>query len=97
LKTYFATLGSSIWFLVLVGTHSKVLDSFSRVPLPAEQYGVGTSWRTKSELVKSKHFSTSLQDSFLGTLGKAKGSNRELWDLQKADVICDGADLNDRL
>jgi len=82
---------------VLVGTHAKVLNSFPRVPLPAEQYGVGTSWRTKSELVESKHFSTGLQDAFLGTLGKAKGSNRELWDLQKADVICDGADLNDRL
>ena len=82
---------------MLVGTHAKVLNSFPRIPLPAKQDGVGTSWRTKSELVESKHFSTGLQDAFLGTLGKAKGSNRELRDLQKADVICDGANLNDRL
>ena len=82
---------------MLVGTHAKVLNSFPRVPLAAEQYGVGTGWRTKSELIESKRFSTGLQDAFPGTLGKAKSSNRELWDLLKADVICDGANLNDRL
>jgi len=82
---------------VLVGAHAKVLTSFPRVPLPAEQYGVGTGWSTKSELVESKHFSTGLQDAFPGTLGNAKGGNRELWDLLKADVVCDGANLNDRL
>jgi hypothetical protein len=45
-------------------------------------------------LVEGKSFTTSLQDTFLGTLGEAKGSNREFGDLQQADVICDGADLN---
>jgi hypothetical protein len=45
-------------------------------------------------LVEGKRFTTSFQDTFLGTLRKAKGSNREFWDLQQADVICDGADLN---
>jgi hypothetical protein len=80
---------------MLVGTHTKVLNSFPRIPLAAEQHRVGTSWATKGELVESEGFSTSLQDTFLGTLGKAKGSNRELGDFQQADVICDGADLND--
>jgi hypothetical protein len=93
-RTYFATLGGSIWFLVLVGTHAKVLTSFPRVSLTAEQHSVGTSWGTKGELVEGKCLSTSLQDTLLGTLGKAKGSNRELGDLQQADVICNGADLN---
>jgi len=80
----FATLGGSIWFLVLVGTHAKVLTGFPRVPLPAEQHGVGTSWGTKSELVEGKRFSTGLQDTLLGTLGKAKGSNRQFGNLQQA-------------
>ena len=79
---------------MLVRTHAKVLNSFPRIPLTAEQHSVGTSWGTKSKLVEGKRLSTSLQDTFLGTLGKAKGGNRELGDLQQADVIRDGADLN---
>lgn len=80
---------------MLVRTHAEVLNSFPRIPLASEQHSVGTSWATKGELVESKRFSTGLQDTFLGTLGKAKGSDRELGDFQQADVICDGADLND--
>ena len=71
-----------------------MLNSLPRVPLSAEQYSVGASWGTKGELVKGKRFTAGLQDTFLGTLGKAKCSNREFWDLQQADVICDGPDLN---
>ena len=81
---------------MLVRTHAEVLTSFPRIPLTAEQYSVGASWGTKGELVEGECFATSLQDTFLGTLGKAKGSNREFGDLQQADVICDGADLNNR-
>lgn len=80
---------------MLVGTHAKVLNSFPRVPLAAEQHGVGTGWRTKSELIEGKRFASGLQDAFLSALGKAKGSNTELGDFQQADVICDGANLND--
>lgn len=79
---------------MLVGTHAEVLNGLPRVPLAAEQDSVGASWSTKSELVKGKRFTTSLQDTLLGALGKAKGSNREFGDLHQADVICDGADLN---
>jgi hypothetical protein len=79
---------------VLVRTHAKVLNSLPCVPPTAEQYSVGASWGTKGELVEGKRLTTSLQDTFLGTLGKAKGSNREFGDFQQADVICDGADLN---
>ena len=79
---------------MLVRTHAKVLNSLPRVPLTAEQYSVGASWGTKCELIEGKRFTTSLQDAFLGTLGEAKGSNTEFWDLQQADVICDGANLN---
>ncbi len=66
---------------MLVRTHAEVLSSFARVPLTAEQHSIGASWGTKGELVESKRFSTSLQDTFLGTLGKAKGSNRKFGDL----------------
>jgi hypothetical protein len=80
---------------VLVRTHAEVLNSFPSVPLTPEQYSVGASWGTKGELVEGKRFSTSLQDTFLGALGKAKGSNRELGDLQQADIIRHSANLND--
>jgi hypothetical protein len=79
---------------VLVRTHAEVLNSLPRVPFTAEQYSVGASWGTKGELVEGKRFTTSLQDTLLGTLGKTEGSNREFGDLQQADVICDGANLN---
>jgi hypothetical protein len=59
-----------------------VLNSFPRVPLTAEQHSIGTSWGTKGELVEGKRLSTSLQDTLLGTLGKAEGSNTEFGDLQ---------------
>ena len=68
-----------MWLFVLVRTHAKVFTSFSCVPLAAEQHGVGTGWRTKSELIEGKRFPTGLQDAFLGTLSEAKGSNTELW------------------
>ena len=84
-----------MWLFVLVRTHTKVLNSFSCVPLAAEQHGVGTGRRTKSELIEGKRFPTGLQDAFLSTLGEPKGSDGELWYLQYTDVICDGANLND--
>jgi hypothetical protein len=86
-----------MWLLVLVGSHAKVFYGFPRVPLTAEQHSVRTSWGAKGELIESKRLATSLQDAILGTLRKAKGSNRQLGDFQQANVICDGADLDDRL
>jgi hypothetical protein len=80
---------------MLVRAHAKVLNSFPAVPLPAEKYGVGTSWRAKGELVKSKHFATRLQDALPGAPGKAERSDGELGDLLQADVICDCANLHD--
>ena len=81
--------------LVLVRAHAKVLNSFPGVPLPAEKYGVGTSWRTKGKLVKGKHFSSCLQDALPSTLGEPKSSDRKLGDLDQAYVICDCANLDD--
>jgi hypothetical protein len=81
--------------LVFVRAHTKVLNCFPSVPLPAEKYSVGTSWRTKGELVKSKRFTSRLQDALPSALGKAESGNRELGDLEQANVICDCANLND--
>jgi hypothetical protein len=68
--------------LVLVRAHAKVLNSFPGVPLPAEKYSVGTSWRTKGKLVKSKGFATRLQDALPSALGKPESSDGELGDLE---------------
>jgi hypothetical protein len=80
--------------LVFVGTHAEVFASLAGIPLAAEKYSIGTSWRTKSELIEGKGLATSLQDAFLGTFREAKGGNRQLGNFEQTDIICNGANLD---
>ena len=82
---------------MLVGAHAEVLDGLPGVPLAPEQDGVGTSGRTERELVEGDGLTAGLQDALLGRLGEAEGGNRQLGDLQQADVIGDSSDNNNSL
>lgn len=95
--TYFAALGKGVGLLVLVRTHTEVLDSLAGVPLAAKQDGVRTSRRAESELVEGQGLATSLQDALLSRLGEPEGGNGELRDLQKTNIVRNGADGNDDL
>ena len=83
----FAALGTNIRLLVLVGTHTEVLDGFTAVLSTTDQDGVGTSRGTKSQLIQSQDFTTSLQDTGLGGLGNGKSSDGKLRNFQKTRVI----------
>jgi hypothetical protein len=92
-----ATLGTNIGLLVLVGTHTKVLDGLTRVLGTADKDSVGTSRSTESQLIQGQDFTTSLQDTSLGSLGEVKSSNRELGEVKKTRVISDGTNNDNGL
>jgi hypothetical protein len=74
-----------------------VLDSLTGVLLTAEQDGVGTSGSTKGKLIKGDDLSASLDNTGLGGLGDTQASNRQLGDLEEADIISHGANDNSGL
>ena len=74
--SYFAALGGGVGLLVLVGTHAKVLDSLTGVPLASQEDGVGTGRRTECELVQGQCLATGLDNAVLGSAGEAQCSNR---------------------
>ena len=84
-----------MWLLVLVRTHTEVLDGFPGVPLATEQDGVGSSGCPKSELIESQGLATSLENTLLGRLSEAKGCDGQLGDLKQADVIGDSSNDDD--
>jgi hypothetical protein len=90
-----ATLSTDVGLLVLVGTHTKVLDGFTVVLGTTDKDGVGTGGGTESQLIEGDDFTTSLQDTGLGSLGHMESSQRQLGQVQKTGVIGDGAD-NDK-
>jgi hypothetical protein len=48
----------------------------------------------EGKLVKGEDLATSLEDSGTGTLGDAKGADRELGDSEESDVIRHSADAH---
>lgn len=82
---------------MLVGTHSKMLDRLTGIPLPPQQYGSRTGGCTQSQLIKRECLSTRVQDALLGTSGESEGGNGEFWELDETNVVCDSADDDDSL
>jgi hypothetical protein len=91
------TLGTNERLLVLMGTHTEVLNRLTRVLGTTDEDSVGTSRSTEGQLIQSKDFTTSLQDTSLGSLGKVKSSNRELGEVQKTRIIGNGTNNNNSL
>ena len=90
-ETYFAALGGGVGLLVLVRTHTEVLDGFTGVPLAAEKDSVRAGRRTERKLVEGEDLTTSLEDALLGGGGDTEGGDRQLGDLKQTDVVGDGA------
>jgi hypothetical protein len=91
------TLGTNIRLLVLVGTHTKVLNGLTRVLGTTDEDSVGTSRGTESQLIQGQDFTTSLQDTSLGGLGEVKSSNRELGEVKKTRIIGNGTNNDNGL
>jgi hypothetical protein len=92
-----ATLGADVRLLVLMGTHTEVLDGFTVVLGTTDKDGVGTSGGTESQLIEGDDFTTSLQDASLGSLGHMESGQRQLGQVQKTGVIGDGTDHDEGL
>lgn len=94
-RAYLPSFGDCIGLLVFVGTHSKVLDSLTGVPLASQQDGVGTGRCSQSKLVQSQDFTTGLEDTLLGSLGETEGCDGEFGDIEYPDVVGDRSDVYD--
>jgi hypothetical protein len=92
-----ATLGTNERLLVLVGTHTKVLNGLTRVLGTTDEDSVGTSGGTESQLIQGQDFTTGLQDTGLGGLGEVESSNGDLGEVQKTGVVGDGTNNDNSL
>ena len=94
-KSHLATLGKSVWLLVLVRAHTEVLDSLTGVLLATEKDGVRAGRGTERKLVEREDLTASIKDALLRAASEAEGDDAQLRYGLQADVVRDGADNND--
>ena len=58
---------------------------------------VGSCWCTQSQLIKGQTFTSGLQDTGTGSLGKAQSNNLQSWHLVHPGVISDGTNEHGKL
>lgn len=77
---------------MLVGSETKVLESFSGILWSSQEKNVASSWGTESQLIEGQSLTTGSENAGTGGSGEAESSNAELWDGQKTVVVSDGTD-----
>lgn len=90
----FSSLGFNAWCSgrALRAAHSKVSNSLPCIALSSEEHGVGTGGGTHGQLIESKHFTSSLNNSSLGSLGDVQGSNGQICgNLDQAFIVSQGS------
>lgn len=83
--------------MILVRTHSEVLDCLASVSLASKQQGIASRWCSQSQLIESECLTTRIQDTLLSASSESESGDGELWKLGKANIICDGTDNDDDL
>lgn len=78
-------------------TEAKVTNGLAVGARTTDQKSVLTLGGTASELIKSKDLTASLEDAGTGTLGDTESSDRDLGDLEQANIVGDGANNDDGL
>ena len=63
-------------------TETEVSGGFSGVSGASDDQSVLTLWSSDSQLVQSDSFTTSLQDSCLGTGSESQSSDGSLWEVK---------------
>ncbi len=81
---------------MLVWSHTEVPESLTGL-WTSEEEGVGSGWRTESELIQREDLTAGSDDASAGSGGEAERSDGELWDGQEAVVISDGTDNDNGL
>ncbi len=76
---------------------TKVLDSFSSVALSSKQHTVFAQWSLQSKLIKGQDLSTGLDDTGTGTSSNSQCTDGQLFNIQDAIIISDGANDDSNL
>jgi len=90
-----AALGLDEGFLVLVGAHAEVLDSFAGILGATEDQGVAASGGTQGQLVQGDGLTAGGDDASAGGGGESQSGDVGLGEGQEAVVISDGTDDDD--
>lgn len=85
----------NVRLLVLVGTHTEVLDALSAVLLSSEQERATSSRLPQRKLIERQTFTSSSENPGSRSLRESKGGDRELGALIESDVVGDGGDADD--
>jgi hypothetical protein len=88
-----AALALDIRLLVGVGTEAEMLDGLTGILGSTEEEGVGSSGEAGGDLVNGQSLTTGLLDARAGRGGEAEGGDGELGELEKTDIVSDGANL----
>jgi len=90
-------LALDIWLLVLMRAETEMLDSLSRVLRSTQQQHIATGRSLHCQLIHCQALAASLLNACACGSSEAKGCDMELWDIEEAVVVCDGADNADSL
>lgn len=69
-----------------------MLDCLAAVLGSSQQNGVLSCWSHDGKLIESDDFTASLQNAGTCGFSEAQSADTELGDVEKTDIICDGAD-----
>jgi hypothetical protein len=86
-----------VFYLVLMRSKAKVLDSLSSVLGSSEEECVASSRSSQCQLIQSQSLSTSSEDARTSSCSEAKCGNAELGNSQKTVVIGDCANNDNGL
>jgi hypothetical protein len=93
------SLGSDVWFDTIVGVGivdggavTEVANSLASTLATTEQNSVATLGGSKGKLIKGKAFTTSLCNAGSGISSEFEGTNGELWDFKKSNIVGDSSD-----
>lgn len=91
-----ASLRDDVGLLVCVRAETEMLVCLSGVFWSSEENGVGTLWRTQSELIESQALATGSFNSLSSSAGESECGNRQLLlEVDQTNIIGDGADEDD--
>jgi len=93
----FASLRLDVWFLVLVGSETEMLNSLSGILWSSEEKSVASCRSTESQLIESQDLTSSSKNACAGSSCESQSCNAKLGDGQKTIVICDSANDDDSL
>lgn len=98
------SLGSDVWFDSIVGVGivdggavTEVTNSLTSTLATTEKNSVATLGGSEGELIKGKAFTTGLCDAGSGISSEFQGTDGELWDFKKSNIVGNSSDNDSSL